>query len=262
MAVLFFDTMRYSLKEPRHPASDRLVLSKLFSDWTSVSCFLGEIFVLIFFDYFISLSSTGKGHSAPILYAAWAEAGLFPQSDLLNLRKIDSDLEGHPTPRLNFVDVATGSLGQGLSCAAGMAVIGKYFDKTDFRTYCLIGDGESAEGSIWEAMAFASYYKLDNLCAIFDVNRLGQSEPTALQHQMDVYEARCRAFGFEPIVVDGHDVNALVAAFAKAAATKDRPSAIIAQTYKGKGKWKSFIANHQILLISLFFPVRFSWYWR
>ncbi|XP_053214170.1 transketolase-like protein 2 isoform X2 [Panonychus citri] len=203
MAVLFFDTMRYSLKEPRHPASDRLVLS--------------------------------KGHSAPILYAAWAEAGLFPQSDLLNLRKIDSDLEGHPTPRLNFVDVATGSLGQGLSCAAGMAVIGKYFDKTDFRTYCLIGDGESAEGSIWEAMAFASYYKLDNLCAIFDVNRLGQSEPTALQHQMDVYEARCRAFGFEPIVVDGHDVNALVAAFAKAAATKDRPSAIIAQTYKGKG---------------------------
>lgn len=203
MSVLFFDTMRYSLKEPRHPASDRLVLS--------------------------------KGHSAPILYAAWAEAGLFPVSDLLNLRKIDSDLEGHPTPRLNFVDVATGSLGQGLSVAAGMAVIGKYFDKTDFRTYCLIGDGESAEGSIWEAMAFASHYKLDNLCAIFDINRLGQSEPTSLQHNLDIYEARAKAFGFETIVVDGHDVAALVEAFAKASATKGRPTAILAKTYKGKG---------------------------
>ncbi|XP_074593625.1 transketolase-like protein 2 [Brevipalpus obovatus] len=203
MSVLFFDVMRYSLKEPRHPASDRLILS--------------------------------KGHAAPILYAAWAEAGLFPTSELLNLRKIDSDLEGHPTPRLNFIDVATGSLGQGLSVAAGMAYMGKYVDKSDFRTYCLIGDGESAEGSIWEAMSFASIYKLDNLCAIFDINRLGQSEPAALQHSMEIYEARARAFGFEPLVVDGHDVASLVDAFAKAETIKGRPTAIIAKTFKGKG---------------------------
>ena len=110
------------------------------------------------------------------MYAAWAESGLFPVEDLLNLRKIDSDLEGHPTPRLNFVDVATGSLGQGLSIAAGMAYVGKYIDKAPYRVYCLIGDGESAEGSIWEALSFASKYKLDNLVAIFDVNRLGQSD--------------------------------------------------------------------------------------
>lgn len=118
-----------------------------------------------------------------------------------------------------------------------MAVIGKYFDKTDFRTYCLIGDGESAEGSIWEAMAFASHYKLDNLCAIFDINRLGQSEPTSLQHNIDIYEARAKAFGFETIVVDGHDVAALVEAFAKASSTKGRPTAILAKTYKGKGNY-------------------------
>lgn len=178
---------------------------------------------------------TGKGHAAPILYAAWAEAGLFPTSELLNLRKLGNDLEGHPTPRLNFVDVATGSLGQGLSVAAGMAYLGKYIDKSDFRTYCLLGDGESAEGSVWEAMNFASYYKLDNLCAIFDINRLGQSEPAALQHSLDVYAERAKAFGFEPIVVDGHDVKELCSAFEKAANTKNRPTAILAKTFKGRG---------------------------
>lgn len=155
--------------------------------------------------------------------------------DLLNLRKIDSDLEGHPTPRLNFVDVATGSLGQGLSIAAGMAYVGKYIDKASYRTYCLIGDGESAEGSIWEALSFASFYKLDNLVAIFDVNRLGQSEATALGHNMQMYKARCEAFGFHTIIVNGHDVNELVNAFDEAARTKDKPTAILAQTYKGNG---------------------------
>lgn len=203
MSVLFFNTMRYRLDAPRDPSSDRLILS--------------------------------KGHAAPILYAAWAEAGLFPEKDLLNLRKIDNDLEGHPTPRLNFVDVATGSLGQGLSCAAGMAYTGKYFDKASYRVYCIIGDGESAEGSIWEALSFAGHYKLDNLVAIFDINRLGQSEPTAFQHHMEIYQTRLGSFGFNTYVVDGHDVESLCKAFADAANVHNKPTAIICKTYKGKG---------------------------
>lgn len=203
MSVLFFHTMKYTVNEPKSASNDRFILS--------------------------------KGHAAPILYAAWAEAGLFPVQDLLKLRKLESDLEGHPTPRLNFIDVATGSLGQGLSVAAGMAYIGKYVDKAPYRVYCLIGDGESAEGSIWEALSFASIYKLDNLVAIFDVNRLGQSEATPFGHQMDVYQNRVKAFGFETFVVDGHNVSALVDAFNKASSVSGRPQAIIAQTYKGRG---------------------------
>lgn len=203
MSVLFFHTMRYKVQEPRDPSSDRFVLS--------------------------------KGHAAPILYAAWAEAGLFPIEDILNLRKIHSDLEGHPTPRLSFVDVATGSLGQGLSCAAGMAYTGKHFDKSNYRVYCVIGDGESAEGSIWEALSFAGHYKLDNLVAIFDINRLGQSEPTALQHQINVYKHRLESFNFHAIIVDGHDVSSLCSAFEEAAAIKGKPTAVIAKTYKGRG---------------------------
>ncbi|XP_071510288.1 transketolase-like protein 2 [Diadema antillarum] len=203
MSVLFFNTMRYSIGKPRDPGSDRFIMS--------------------------------KGHAAPILYAAWAEAGLIEVEDLKNLRKIDSLLEGHPTPRLSFVDVATGSLGQGLSVAAGMAYTGKYFDKADYRTYCLIGDGESAEGSIWEACAFASYYKLDNLVAIFDVNRLGQSEPASLQHQTEIYQKRAEAFGMHAIVVDGHDVEAVNRAFYEASTVKGKPTAIVAKTFKGKG---------------------------
>ncbi|XP_011150273.1 transketolase-like protein 2 isoform X2 [Harpegnathos saltator] len=202
MSVLFFHTMRYKVSDPRDLNSDRFVLS--------------------------------KGHAAPILYAAWAEAGLFPPSELLNLRKFDSDLEGHPTPRLNFIDVGTGSLGQGLSVAAGMAYVGKNYDKASYRVYCLIGDGEAAEGSIWEALHFSSYYKLDNLCAIFDVNRLGQSEPTSLQHNMEVYRRRLEAFGFNALVVDGHDVEELAKAFHEAEHIKGRPTAILAKTFKGK----------------------------
>lgn len=194
--------MRYKISAPRDASSDRFILS--------------------------------KGHAAPILYAAWAEAGLFPVADLQNLRKLDSDLEGHPTPRLNFIDVGTGSLGQGVAVAAGMAYVGKHFDKADYRTYVLVGDGESAEGSVWESLHFASHYKLDNLCVIFDVNRLGQSEPTSLQHQMDTYRKRLDAFGFNAIVVDGHDVEELCKAFYEAQATKGRPTALIAKTYKGK----------------------------
>ncbi|CAK1593633.1 unnamed protein product [Parnassius mnemosyne] len=203
MSVLFFHTMRYKVSAPRDPSADRFILS--------------------------------KGHAAPILYAAWAEAGLFPVDELKNLRKLDSDLEGHPTPRLSFVDVGTGSLGQGLAVAAGMAYVGKYFDQTPYRVYCLVGDGEAAEGSIWESLHFASHYKLDNLVVIFDINRLGQSEPTSLQHQMDIYDARLKAFGLNSIVVDGHDVSELVKAFDEAASVTGRPTAIVAKTYKGRG---------------------------
>jgi len=202
MSVLFFQTMKYKVSSPRDASSDRLILS--------------------------------KGHAAPILYAAWAEAGLFPSSDLMNLRKIDSDLEGHPTPRLNFIDVGTGSLGQGVAVGCGMSYVGKHFDKASYRTYVVVGDGESAEGSVWESLHFAGYYKLDNLCVIFDVNRLGQSQATSLQHQTETYRKRLEAFGFNAIVVDGHDVEELCKAFFEASLTKDKPTALIAKTFKGK----------------------------
>lgn len=202
MSVLFFNQMKYDPTYPRSPANDRFILS--------------------------------KGHAAPILYAAWAEAGVVPVTELKKLRQMDNLLEGHPTPKLSFIDVATGSLGQGLSNAAGMAYAGKYFDKSDYRVFCLCGDGESAEGSIWEAMAFASHYKLDNLVNIIDVNRLGQSEPTMYDHHMETYEARVKAFGWHTIVVDGHDIQALVKAFNEAATIKDKPTCLLAKTHKGK----------------------------
>lgn len=202
MSVLFYRVMRYSVAEPKHPSNDRFILS--------------------------------KGHAAPILYAAWAEAGLFPIADLMNLRKIDSDLEGHPTPRLNFIDVATGSLGQGLSVACGMAYAGKHFDKASYRTYCLMGDGESMEGNIWEALNFAGFYQLNNLCAIIDVNRLGQSDPAPLQHDMETYKKRLESFGFHAIVVDGHDILELCKAFDEAEMVLDKPTCLIAKTFKGK----------------------------
>ncbi|KAG5889181.1 hypothetical protein JTB14_033659 [Gonioctena quinquepunctata] len=202
LSVLFFNTMRYKVSAPRDPSSDRFVLS--------------------------------KGHAAPALYAAWAEAGLFPVADLQNLRKLDSDLEGHPTPRLNFIDVGTGSLGQGLAIAGGMAYVGKHFDKSNYRVYCLVGDGESAEGSIWESLHFAGYYKLDNLVVIFDVNRLGQSQETSMGHDVESYRRRLEAFGMNAIVVDGHDVEELVKALHAAATTKGKPTAIVAKTLKGK----------------------------
>ncbi|XP_014593321.2 transketolase-like protein 2 [Equus caballus] len=203
MSVLFFHTMRYKQTEPEHPDNDRFILS--------------------------------KGHAAPILYAAWAELGIISESDLLNWRKINCDLEGHPTPRLSFVDVATGSLGQGLGAACGMAYTGKYFDKASYRVFCLMGDGESSEGSVWEALDFASHYNLDNLVAVFDVNRLGQSGVTPLEHCTDVYQNRCEAFGWNTYLVDGHDVEGLCHAFWQATQVKNKPTAIVAKTFKGRG---------------------------
>ncbi|MGH0135590.1 UNVERIFIED_CONTAM: hypothetical protein FKN15_008645 [Acipenser sinensis] len=203
MSVLFFNTMKYKTTDPRNANNDRFIMS--------------------------------KGHAAPILYAAWVEAGYVKEADLLNLRKIDCELEGHPTPKLAFVDVATGSLGQGLGAACGMAYTGKHFDKASYRVYCLLGDGESSEGAVWEAMAFASHYQLDNLVAIFDVNRLGQSEAAPLKHDMEVYRKRCEAFGWNTYVVDGHDVEELCKALWQAQQVKDKPTAIVTKTFKGKG---------------------------
>merc|ERR1712170_55802 len=202
IACLYFQVMHYDNDKPKDASNDRFILS--------------------------------KGHCAPILYAAHAMSGLFPIEEIQKLRKIDGDLEGHPTPRLNFIDVATGSLGQGLSVACGMAYVGKFIDKASYRTYCLMGDGESMGGNVWEAINFAGYYKLDNLCAIIDVNRLGQSDPAPLQHDMAQYKARMESFGFHAIVVDGHDVGALLKAFDEAAATKGKPTILLCKTFKGK----------------------------
>jgi transketolase len=210
VSTLFFSVMRYDPKNPKAPNSDRFVLS--------------------------------KGHAAPLLYAAWAEAGLFPKEELLKLRTLHSDLEGHPTPRLSFVDMATGSLGQGLPVGVGIALSAKYVDKVDHRTYVLMGDGESVEGSNWEAAELARQHQLDNLCAIVDVNRLGQSDPTMLQHDMEGYRTRWSAFGWHALVVDGHDIAALVSAFEEAARTKQKPTVLLARTLKGKGI--SFIEDH------------------
>lgn len=203
VAALFFSVMRYDPKNPRNQNNDRFVLS--------------------------------KGHAAPLLYAAWAEAGLFDAKELLKLRTLKSDLEGHPTPRLSFVDVATGSLGQGLSAGVGLALNAKKVDKSGYRTYVLMGDGESVEGSVWEAVELARQFNLDNLCAIVDVNRLGQSDPTMLQHDMKAYKSRWAGFGWNALVVDGHNHGALLKAFADAARTKGRPTVLLARTFKGKG---------------------------
>jgi transketolase len=202
MAAVFFGEMRFDPQNPGNPGSDRFVLS--------------------------------KGHAAPILYAAWAEAGLFPREELLKLRRIDSDLEGHPTPRLPFVDVATGSLGQGICAAVGIALNARRIGSA-YRTYVLLGDGEMAEGSVWEAASMAADYKLDNLCAIVDVNALGQSQPTRHRHDLAAIAAHWNAWGWHAIEVDGHDLERLQEALGSARSTKGRPTVLVARTLKGKG---------------------------
>jgi transketolase len=202
MAALFFAEMRFDPRDPHNPESDRFVLS--------------------------------KGHAAPILYAAWAEAGAFDRAELLKLRHIESDLEGHPTPRLAFVDVATGSLGQGICAAIGSALNARRVGSS-YRTYVLLGDGESAEGSVWEAAEIGAMDTLDNLCAIIDVNALGQSDPTMWRHDMDQFARRWHAFGWHAIVIDGHDMGAILDALAEARRTSGQPTMILARTIKGKG---------------------------
>src|SRR4030095_5706344 len=157
VAALFFAEMRYDPRNPQNPDNDRFVLS--------------------------------KGHAAPVLYAAWAEVGFLKRDDLLELRRLDSDLEGHPTPRLPFVDVATGSLGQGICAAVGIALNARRI-QSDYRTYVLLGDGETAEGSVWEAADIGAADGLDNLCGITDVNELGQSRPTMWRDDMGQFARR------------------------------------------------------------------------
>src|SRR5512139_3897678 len=182
-----------------------------------------------------------KGHAAPILWAAYAEAGFIDAAELGNLRKIGSVLEGHPTARMPLVKIATGSLGQGLSAGVGMA-LAQRLKGSRGRTYVLLGDGECAEGSIWEAAGSASYYHLSSLCAIVDANRLGQSGPTMHQHDLEQYTRRFNAFGWDALAVDGHAMEDLLAAFEHAGRCQ-RPCAIIAKTVKGKGI--SFLENRE-----------------
>jgi len=202
VAAIFFDVMRLDRDAPRDPACDRFVLS--------------------------------KGHAAPVLYAAWAAVGALDRKDLLQLRQIDSDLEGHPTPRLPFVDVATGSLGQGLGVGVGLA-LGARTLGTDARVFVLLGDGEMAEGSVWEAAQMASHEKLDHLVAIVDVNGLGQSGPTMLDHDLKAYQRRFAAFGWRANVIDGHDMSQITTALRRAMRARGAPTAIVARTVKGKG---------------------------
>ena len=176
-----------------------------------------------------------KGHASPLCYAMFKAAGAISDEELLTFRTFGSQLQGHPTPVIPWVDVATGSLGQGLPIAAGVALAGRYLDKLPFHVWALCGDSELAEGSIWEAMDKAGYYKLSNLTAIFDVNRLGQRGETEYGWDLEVYRRRAEAFGAHPIVIDGHNVDQIDRALAKARQGGDKPTVVIARTVKGKG---------------------------
>src|SRR5436309_559313 len=203
MSVVFFNEMRFDPKDPRNPANDRFVLS--------------------------------KGHAAPLVWAAYAQAGIIAEKDVLSLRRMDSKLEGHPTPQIPWVDVATGSLGQGLSVGLGNA-LASHLDGIPFNTYVLLGDGECAEGSVWEAAAVASYYKTSNLYAVVDVNGLGQSQRTMDQFNVNRFADKFRAFGWFVRTVEGHNYVEIVHAFdtfRREAGTQ--PRALVARTIKGKG---------------------------
>ena len=182
-----------------------------------------------------------KGHASPLFYALWAAAGELTEKDLVTYRKFGSPLEGHPTVAFPFAEAATGSLGQGLSIGVGMALNAKYLDKLPCRTYVLLGDSEMAEGSQWEAMGIAAYYKLDNLIGILDVNRLGQRGETMYGWDLNAYEKRISSFGWKTILLDGHSISEILAAYEEAQQRTDQPVMLIGKTIKGKGV--SFIEN-------------------
>ena len=209
MAYLYFEEMNIDPKNPKWEDRDRFVLS--------------------------------KGHCAPALYATLALKGYFDEESLSTLRQADSFLQGHPDMKgTPGVDMTTGSLGLGISAACGMALSGKISNK-DYRVYTIVGDGESEEGQVWEACMFASHYKLDNLCVIFDWNGLQIDGPVAEVMNPTPYDKKLDAFGFHVISIDGHDVEAFAAALAEAKTVKGKPTAIIAKTVKGKGV--SFMEN-------------------
>jgi len=204
MAVLMVKYLKYDFEKPQHANNDRLIFS--------------------------------KGHAAPLLYAMYRAAGCIKEEEMLSLRRFGSRLEGHPVPQvIPWVDVATGSLGQGLAMGVGMAIAAKYLDKLSYKTWILLGDSEMAEGSVWEAMASASHYCLDNLIAILDMNRLGQRGETALGWNSAIYAQRARAFGFHVIEINGHDLDQIDFAFHEAVGVLGQPTLIIAKTEKGHG---------------------------
>lgn len=203
MAVLLADHLRYDVTNPKHPGNDHLVFS--------------------------------KGHASPLLYALFKAAGAITDQELMTLRKFGSRLEGHPTPVLPWVEVATGSLGQGLAIGVGIALAGKYLDQLPYRVWVLCGDSEMAEGSVWEAVEHAAHYQLGNLICILDVNRLGQRGETMLGWNTRAYAQRVQAFGWRTIEIDGHNVGEIDRAYAEAETPSDAPTMIIARTVKGKG---------------------------
>ena len=205
MAVLVGRHLRYDWDDPGNPANDHLIFS--------------------------------KGHASPLLYSVYKAVGVVSDEELMTgYRRFGSRLEGHPTPALPWVDVATGSLGQGLPDAVGVALAGKYLDELPYRVWVLCGDSEIAEGSIWEALDKASYYKLANLIAIIDINRLGQRGPTEHEWDTETYRRRVTAFGARALVIDGHDLTAIDQALAEAGALSgDQPTVILARTIKGRG---------------------------
>jgi transketolase len=203
IAVLISRHLQYDWNKPKDPNNDHLIYS--------------------------------KGHASPLCYAMFKAVGAITDQELMTFRKFGSRLEGHPTPVIPWVDVATGSLGQGLPIGVGVALAGKYLDKLPYHVWVLCGDSELAEGSIWEAVDKAGHYNLSNLTAIWDINRLGQRGPTEYEWQLDVYRRRVEAFGCTAIVIDGHDVGAIDRAYGEALSNGDKPTVIIARTIKGKG---------------------------
>ncbi|CAN5694108.1 transketolase [soil metagenome] len=203
LAVLVSKYLRYDFDEPENPNNDHLIFS--------------------------------KGHASPLLYSVYKAAGAISDEELLTYRTFDSRLQGHPTPQIPWVDVATGSLGQGLPIGVGVALAGKYLDRLPYRVWVLCGDSEMAEGSMWEAFQHAAYYKLDNLIAILDMNRLGQTRETMDGWHGDHYAARAEAFGWNAIQIDGHDPEQIDRAYAEALEQSDKPILIVAKTRKGRG---------------------------
>ena len=209
MACLYFSELRINLENPSDPERDRFVLS--------------------------------KGHSCPALYSAMAHKGYFPVEDLKGFRHLGTAVQGHPDMKsIKGIDMSAGSLGQGFSCACGMALAGK-LDKKDYRVYSMIGDGESQEGQVWEAIMFASHYKLDNLCLIVDNNGLQIDGRVEDVMNTMPYESKLEAFGWNVITIDGHDIEQILSAFDSARTVKGKPTAIVAKTVKGKGV--SFMEN-------------------
>jgi transketolase len=203
MAVLLGKYLRYDFDNPDNPANDHLIFS--------------------------------KGHASPLLYSLYKAAGAITDEELMTFRELGSRLQGHPTPAIPWVDVATGSLGQGLPIGVGVALAGKYLDRLPYRVWVLCGDSEMAEGSMWEAFQHASFYKLDNLIAILDMNRLGQTRETMDGWHGDHYANRARAFGWHAIQINGHDPEEIDRAYAEALEQEDIPTFIIAKTKKGRG---------------------------